>query len=330
MSEELHNESDRVGDRPDEAAGANARYLWDGSGTPDPFVQRLEALLSPLRHDAGRRASRRQGVRWWVPGLVAAAAVAALVFWARVPMGGSGWTASPLAGAPGLGGSVLDGSRALAVGEWVSTDGASRAVLRRDGLGRVTLDPDGRVRVVKSARSEQRLELARGRISATVVAPPKLFFVDTPAATAIDMGCAYTLGVAENGDGMLEVTSGWVELVGPGGLRSRVPAGVVCAIRAGSGPGTPFRRDASGALIEAVARFDGGSEEAVEGVLAAAGPEDGLTLWHLLPRTSVAMRERIASRLAALVPVEDVDVRAAVDLDGAALERWWSGVLRVW
>ena len=27
-------------------------YLWDRSGPPDPDVQRLEELLSPLRHEA--------------------------------------------------------------------------------------------------------------------------------------------------------------------------------------------------------------------------------------------------------------------------------------
>ena len=26
-------------------------YLWDGSGEPDPEVQRLELLLGRLRHD---------------------------------------------------------------------------------------------------------------------------------------------------------------------------------------------------------------------------------------------------------------------------------------
>ena len=34
-------------------------YLWDGSGPPDPEVARLEALLSPLAHDAPLRLPAR-------------------------------------------------------------------------------------------------------------------------------------------------------------------------------------------------------------------------------------------------------------------------------
>ena len=31
------------------------RYLWDGSGAPDPEVARLEHVLGPYRHDAPLR-----------------------------------------------------------------------------------------------------------------------------------------------------------------------------------------------------------------------------------------------------------------------------------
>ena len=70
-------------------------------------------------------------------------------------------------------------------------------------------------------------------------APPRLFFVDTPAGVAADLGCAYTLEVDDHGDGLLHVTSGWVALQ----LKDResmVPAGASCATRPGVGPGTPF------------------------------------------------------------------------------------------
>ena len=43
------------------------------------------------------------------------------------------------------------------------------------------------------------LRLAHGRLSARVTAPPRLFVVDTPAATAIDLGCAYDLAVLTDG-----------------------------------------------------------------------------------------------------------------------------------
>ena len=34
-----------------EPLARNDDYLWDGSGEPDPGIQRLEALLGKFRHD---------------------------------------------------------------------------------------------------------------------------------------------------------------------------------------------------------------------------------------------------------------------------------------
>src|SRR5688572_2793962 len=68
-------------------------YLWDGTGEPDPEVQRLERLLSPMAYDPARklpqaapaRVVRRPWRRWAAAGVVAvaAAAVIAVVVWPR-------------------------------------------------------------------------------------------------------------------------------------------------------------------------------------------------------------------------------------------------------
>jgi len=65
-----------------------------------------------------------------------------------------------------------------------------------------------------------------------------MFFVDTRAATAVDMGCSYELEVDDSGEGLLAVKGGWVELDGDA-HDAQVPAGAVCRIRRGQGPGTP-------------------------------------------------------------------------------------------
>ena len=46
-----------------------------------------------------------------------------------------------------------------------------------------------------------------GRVSFT-----QSFYVDTPAASAVDLGCVYELEVGDDGGGMLEVIYGWVSL----------------------------------------------------------------------------------------------------------------------
>ena len=101
----------------------------------------------------------------------------------------------------------------LAVGGSLETDGKSRALLNVAQIGTVELEPNSRVRLIETHLTEHRLALDRGKIRAKISAPPRLFFVDTPSAQAIDLGCAYTLEVDDEGRGLLHVTSGWVALV---------------------------------------------------------------------------------------------------------------------
>ena len=62
----------------------NDDYLWDGTGEPDPEIQRLEQTLRPVAYQA--RALKipatvsRQGKRSWIPSLAIAATIAMMVF----------------------------------------------------------------------------------------------------------------------------------------------------------------------------------------------------------------------------------------------------------
>ena len=129
---------------------------------------------------------------------------------------------------------------------WKQTE--ARAPRSQSGsIGNVDIDENTRVRLVANEPTEHRLELARGKMSARIWAPPRLFFVDTPSAVAADLGCAYTLEVDENGGSILHVTSGWVALQ----LKDResiVPAGAACETQPGIGPGTPYFVDATPAI----------------------------------------------------------------------------------
>src|SRR5271154_884418 len=95
-------------------------------------------------------------------------------------------------------------------GGWIETDSRSHATIRIGDIGSVEVEPGSRVRVIAERPSEHRLALARGEIRAKISAPPKLFFVDTAAGTAIDLGCEYSMSTDEDGTGWLRVTKGWV------------------------------------------------------------------------------------------------------------------------
>ncbi len=201
----------------------------------------------------------------------------------------------------------------LRVGEILQTNSATHATIQVGTIGYVNVEPNSTVRLVEATMTDHRLALEKGTLHATIFAPPRIFFVETPSALAVDLGCAYTMTVDESGASFLEVTSGWVSLE-YGGRESIVPAGAMCATRTGFGPGTPFQQDASPKLREGLLAYDFGlADSASLGiVLREARNLDSITLWHLLFRTSGDTRARVYDRLAFLVPPPEGVTRAGM------------------
>jgi hypothetical protein len=314
-------------------------YLWDGSGPPDPEVRRLERALGGLRWRQpptapawARPAARPR--RFGALGFLAAAAT--LVAALSVPPADSvprpGWDVSRLAGTARVGGAALAERGRLSVGDWLDTDAVGRALVQVGEIGEVEVGPRSRVALLDAGARHHRLAMSRGRMRATIWAPPGKFYVETPGATAIDMGCAYTLEVDDNGAGVLRVEHGWVGFEWQG-KESFVPEGARCLTRPGIGPGTPFREEAPAALSSALVELDFGPPRdgrrgpALASLLAAAEIEDAFTLWHLLTRVRPEERASVHDRLAALAPPPPGVERAAV-LRGerGALDLWWDSL----
>jgi hypothetical protein len=183
--------------------------------------------------------------------------------------------------------------------------------------------------LVEAKADEHRLALARGKMQAFIWAPPGTFYVDTPSAVAVDLGCAYTLEVDEDGQGVLNVIAGWVAFEWKG-RESFVPAMAMCVTRPGYGPGTPYFNDAPEDFQNALAIFDvaeSGSDarsNALQTALAKSRRRDALTLWHLLARADGDDRMRVYNRLAELVPPPpQATPDAVMRVDRAALDLWW-------
>jgi len=148
----------------------------------------------------------------------------------------------------------------------------------------------------------------------------------------VDLGCSYTLEVDASGAGVLRVTRGFVSLEGRA-TRSYVPAGALCRMRPGRGPGTPFFADAPPAVQAAVDAFDseGDTEASLARVLAAARPEETLTLWHLFTRVDAHRRGAVYDALARLAPPPaGVTREGMARLDPMMLDRWRSALERTW
>jgi hypothetical protein len=238
----------------------------------------------------------------------------------------STWRVERLNGTPKIESSSLHGEAQLAVGQWLETDSGSRAQIAERSIGQVEIDPNTRMRLLGTSATEHRFELARGKMSALIWAPPRLFFVDTPSAVAADLGCAYTLEVDDAGGSLLRVTSGWVALELED-RESMVPAGAACQTRKGIGPGTPYFEDASPEFREALKHFDfngaEGKHAALSQLLTRARKRDTLTLWHLLSRVNGDERKNVYKKIAEFVPPpEGVTQEGIMNLDPRMLERW--------
>ena len=292
-------------------------------------VGRLPKSIDPPRDlwpgIEARLRSRWRWHRWYWAPLAAAAVLALFILGRSAPVT---WDLTSLAGRPTIGAKPFAGSGRLHVGEWLQTDDTSRALIAVGDIGEVQVEPGSRVQLVSARPDDHRLALAHGTIDAKVDAKPRLFFVETPAGTAIDLGCAYVLDTDSLGNGLLHVTQGDVEFQ-TGTKFARVPFGALVQTRPELGPGIPYAQDAPAALIRTLTAFafENGKARAVRTTLALARAQDALSLWHLLQRVDPPLRGAVYDRLASLVPPPAGVTRAkAIALESRTLEGYWTKI----
>jgi hypothetical protein len=320
----------------------NDDYLWDGSGEPDPEIQKLESTLGRFRHegqvpDFPETIATQQPRFWqrivpsrWSLGLRLATATAivlvvaaiAILRWSQPPATGLGWDVQNVAGRPRVESNTF-GRRAktgwLGVGQTLVTDSRSQATLSIADVGTVNVEPNTRLRSLAGGKGHNQLALDRGTIHAFIWASPGQFTVETPSAVAVDLGA-----------GILRTKLGWVGFK-LDGHEAFIPAGAVCATRPKVGPGTPYFEDASPSFREALAKFDFGTTTPEERnaelgkILAEARQRDALTIWHLLARVHESQRGSVYDRLATLVPPPARVTRDGIlHLDQKMMDSWWN------
>jgi hypothetical protein len=220
---------------------------------------------------------------------------------------------------------LLRGRPDWAPGKTVTTASAERRELALTGIGTLTLEPETTVTWVTSTNAEQRVQLDRGTIAARVNAQPRVFMVDTPVNRAVDLGCEYTLHVADNQRTELHVTKGRVEL-DDGKTVAVVYAQMKSSQSPRSPPRVPWPDDAGDELEELIRQADVEKDAAALQKLIdkpcdakghCLGPfEQNLVLWHLAQRLDSAGRKAALNKL-----VEAVALPADVDPDALELPR---------
>ena len=311
----------------------NDDYLWDRSGLPDPEIARLEQMLAPFKQEeplppmvrlkpgttgASTMAGRGFGMALLAASVAIMIGGVALAYRFRPPV-------------PSFQVTGLAGVTRLPVGGWLETTDQSMASIKVADIGEVSVERRTRVRLIGTRTGDHRLELARGTLRATIWAPPGQFSVATPSSTAVDLGCAYTLTIDEEGAGLVTVTLGWVGFEWRG-REAFIPAGSMCATRPGIGPGTPYHKDTSPAVRAALDTIDfrrgaPDTSSAIGVVLAAAQERDEVTLWHLLARLEAGDRDRVFDRLAVFVPPPAGVTREGIRAGRRdMLDSWWDAL----
>ncbi|MCA9297059.1 MAG: FecR domain-containing protein [Phycisphaerales bacterium] len=315
---------------------AHDDYLWTGEGTPPADVRELEALLAPLAFADDQPFSppvRRLPKYAWrcAAGLVALLAVTVAWLTASPP---DDWALVRTAGDVRINGAVPGGAGALRFGTDIATPTDGSATLRVGDIGSIDLTGGTSVTVQRGAHHrEYRLGLREGTVRATIIAPARMFAIETPSTTAIDLGCAYALTVDERGVGVLHVQAGWV-LLEREGYDVRVPAGASCALRA-DGPDVPFFDDADPRLIQRVSNHAAHEHtlDMTRKLDIGLRRRDLLTLFHLLSRPTLAEEDRIEvlDVMTDWAPMPAGVTRAAL-LEGRheALDAYWPVVRQAW
>jgi hypothetical protein len=322
-------------------------YLWDRSGPPDPEVARLEELLRPLGQQEnattptadttspethGPQGSRAGRSRTLIPLAAAAMVVLAVGGWWLVARSRptTSWEVIRFE-ETATESRRITGRSELPVGGWLETSPQEKVLIKVADIGNVNVEPLTRVRLIGSRAGNHRLQLVRGTLHATILAPPGQFAVETASATVVDLGCAYTLTVDDEGAGLVTVTLGWVGFEWRG-RESFIPAGFSGETRPAVGPGTPYHMDSSPAFRRALETIDFRSgapdtSAAVSLVLDESLVRDEVTLWHLLTRVPMEERDRVFDRLAQFVAPPAGVTREGVRAGRRdMLDQWWDAL----
>jgi hypothetical protein len=251
------------------------QYLWDRSGG-DEEVERLEKTLGrfALRADGAPALRRPRRLRLLLSMAAVAASAAAIAVIVFLPRGAE----------------VLTEERTFDLGRF----------------GSVRAEAKSRVAVVRKDDQLIKLRLEEGTVHAsiTLAARPRLFQVETPATTCVDLGCKYTLTVDAEGRSQVQVTSGRVAFV-DGAREVYVPSGAGCEALKGRGSSTPAFLDIPERAKAALRAFDL-SAAAMRGAAARAFSEraerlrETLPLFHLIQDPDPAVSEAGLDGLARL------------------------------
>jgi len=234
------------------------------------------------------------------------------------------WKVSSIRGTPLIGGNPVSSKDSIMEGQFILTNDTSEAELFIADLGRVIIEPNTKVVFIKGTDGNNRIAVEYGTIEADMVSDRKEFFVELPSAVASDTKGKYKLTIDPEGDGLVYVNSGNVEIQSPN-REAIVPAGNFVMTKKNIGVGTPFNENSSIVFKKALAEFDFGNceESCVNTLLKTAKNTDAVSLVNIIPRVDEKFRNEIYTTAANFVtPPVNISQDSLYTFDEEKMKVW--------
>jgi len=234
------------------------------------------------------------------------------------------WKVTSLSGTPFISEEAMAKLDSIRDGEYIITNDSSRAELFITDIGKVLVEPNTKLMIVKGKDGRNKLSVIYGTIDADMKKVQEPVHVELPSAIAMDDGGSYKVTVDGSGDGLFYVKSGQVEVVS-GNKQSVVPAGSLVMTKKDKGVGTPFSNLSSSVFKKALYNFDFGNCDVscVTTILNSANKNDAVSLVNMITQVEEQYKDRVYAKVASFVPPPHPVHRDSIPfIDEKEIEDW--------
>ena len=234
------------------------------------------------------------------------------------------WKVTSLSGTPFISEEAMAKLDSIRDGEYIITNDSSRAELFITDIGKVLVEPNTKLMIVKGEDGKNKLSVIYGTIDADMKKVQEPVHVELPSAIAMDDGGSYKVTVDGSGDGLFYVKSGQVEVVS-GNKQSVVPAGSLVMTKKDKGVGTPFSNLSSSVFKKALYNFDFGNCDVscVTTILNSANKNDAVSLVNMIPQVEEQYKDKVYAKVASFVPPPHTVHRDSIPyIDEKEIEEW--------
>ncbi|MDQ7816318.1 MAG: zf-HC2 domain-containing protein [Melioribacteraceae bacterium] len=236
----------------------------------------------------------------------------------------SPWKVRTVAGSVAINGQISLSER-WDEGENLAIDEFSKVVINIPKTGRLEVEPNSFLILLKAKDKSNRIKLLRGAIQVINTSLMPYLTIELNDAVIHDRGGTFNLLIDDNSNAKVYVEYGYLEIEQKGRTYF-LDEGYICELRTSMHPGTPYRADASEILKSEVAKFDyeNGGDTSIGKIISNARESDLLTLLALIPRSAESYRSILFNKITAYYPPPPgVTQEGIIKLDRDMLERWW-------